>query len=238
MDQETLAYGQWQKDNRAANIWAEANLQNFYTDTQWLPRLDYYRLGDSFFKGVVDPLPTHRSRLRQHAHRHHGEQPQPVPVEPGSRPSSPSCPTTRSRTPAACSRRAASTPVTSSRRRSTSTTWSGSSPTFKVSSSAGPTRSAPGLTCSRARGDDGPVLGRRRPPRRDDRVEALPQRRERAVQHPRAQQQDHLLRQTTATPTRTSGSRPSPSRTTLTTTRTSSSAAISRSPTGPAASCR
>jgi hypothetical protein len=48
MDQETLAYGQWQKDNWSWTLWAEANLQTFNTDTQWLPRLDYYRLGDSF----------------------------------------------------------------------------------------------------------------------------------------------------------------------------------------------
>jgi hypothetical protein len=47
MDQETLAYMQWQKNNTAWNLWGEVNLQNFYTDTQWLPRLDYYRLGDS-----------------------------------------------------------------------------------------------------------------------------------------------------------------------------------------------
>ena len=51
-DQETLAYGQWQKDNQYANIWTEANVQNWYTDTQWLPRVDYYRLGDSFFDGL------------------------------------------------------------------------------------------------------------------------------------------------------------------------------------------
>jgi hypothetical protein len=48
MDQETVVYGQWQKDNHSWSLWAEANLQNFNTDTQWLPRLDYYRLGDSF----------------------------------------------------------------------------------------------------------------------------------------------------------------------------------------------
>ena len=52
-DQETLAYGQWQKDNQYANIWTEANLQNWYTDTQWLPRADYYRLGDAFFNGLL-----------------------------------------------------------------------------------------------------------------------------------------------------------------------------------------
>ena len=52
MDQETLAYCIWQKDNQYANLWTEANLQNWYTDTQWLPRADYYRLGDSFFNNM------------------------------------------------------------------------------------------------------------------------------------------------------------------------------------------
>ena len=48
MDQETLLYGQWQKNNWAMSLWAEANLMDFRTDTQWLPRFDYYRLGRSF----------------------------------------------------------------------------------------------------------------------------------------------------------------------------------------------
>ena len=52
LDQETLLYGIWQKDNQYANIWTEGNLQNWYTDTQWLPRADYYRLGDSFFSNM------------------------------------------------------------------------------------------------------------------------------------------------------------------------------------------
>ncbi|SIO59706.1 hypothetical protein SAMN05444166_6147 [Singulisphaera sp. GP187] len=47
LDQETLGYVIRQKDNWAWSIWTEANLQNFNTETQWLPRLDYYRLGDS-----------------------------------------------------------------------------------------------------------------------------------------------------------------------------------------------
>ncbi len=47
-DQETLAYGIYQWNNQTVNLWTEANLQNWYTDTQWLPRADYYRLGDSF----------------------------------------------------------------------------------------------------------------------------------------------------------------------------------------------
>lgn len=49
LDQETLGYLVRQKDNWAWSIWTEANLQNFNTETQWLPRLDYYRFGDSPF---------------------------------------------------------------------------------------------------------------------------------------------------------------------------------------------
>jgi hypothetical protein len=52
LDQETLAYGIWQKDNQIASIWTEGNFQNWYTDTQWLPRVDYYRLGDSFLNNL------------------------------------------------------------------------------------------------------------------------------------------------------------------------------------------
>jgi hypothetical protein len=47
MDQETLGYLSWQKDSEFANLWVEGNTQNWLTDTQWLPRADYYRLGDS-----------------------------------------------------------------------------------------------------------------------------------------------------------------------------------------------
>jgi hypothetical protein len=47
LDQANLAYLLYQKDNVAMSVITEANLQNFYTDTQWLPKLDYYRLGDS-----------------------------------------------------------------------------------------------------------------------------------------------------------------------------------------------
>jgi hypothetical protein len=52
MDQETLAYGIWQRNNQVGTIWSEGNLQNWVTDTQWLPRADYYRLGDSFFNNL------------------------------------------------------------------------------------------------------------------------------------------------------------------------------------------
>jgi hypothetical protein len=76
MDQETLADLIWQKDNQYANLWTEANLQNWYTDTQWLPRADYYRLGDSFFNNMfsyfthsgVDYATTHTDIMVNNPH--------------------------------------------------------------------------------------------------------------------------------------------------------------------------
>ena len=47
MDQETLAYVHPPEGQLGLDLWTEANLQNWHTETQWLPRLDYYRLGDS-----------------------------------------------------------------------------------------------------------------------------------------------------------------------------------------------
>jgi hypothetical protein len=54
LDQQTLGYLQWQRNNWSWDLWAEANLQDFYTDSQWLPRLDYYRLGDSLLGGWLN----------------------------------------------------------------------------------------------------------------------------------------------------------------------------------------
>ena len=48
MDQEDLVFGYWQKDNQFADIWVEGNPMNWQTETQWLPRVDYYRIGDNF----------------------------------------------------------------------------------------------------------------------------------------------------------------------------------------------
>jgi hypothetical protein len=48
-DQETLAYGVYQRENRAFTVLTEGNLQNWYTESQWLPKVDYFRIGDSFF---------------------------------------------------------------------------------------------------------------------------------------------------------------------------------------------
>ncbi len=115
MDQETLAYFIWQKDNQYANLWTEGNLQNWYTDTQWLPRADYYRLGDSFFNNMFSYFTSLGARLRHHPHRHHGEQPQPLRL---------SCPLTRSRIRRARFQPGGSTPTTSWTCRSTSATSS------------------------------------------------------------------------------------------------------------------
>ncbi len=47
LDQQNLIYAIRQKQNRALTGIASVNLQTFFTQTQWYPRLDYYRLGDS-----------------------------------------------------------------------------------------------------------------------------------------------------------------------------------------------
>lgn len=49
LDQATLGYFIRQRGNTAFTVLAQPNLQPWYTDTQWFPKLDYYRLGDSFF---------------------------------------------------------------------------------------------------------------------------------------------------------------------------------------------
>jgi hypothetical protein len=47
LDQENLAYLIRQKQNVATTLLTEINLQTFNTETQWYPKGDYYRLGDS-----------------------------------------------------------------------------------------------------------------------------------------------------------------------------------------------
>jgi hypothetical protein len=54
MDQSTLAYLIRSRGNSAFTVLTEGNFQNFNTETQWLPRLDYYRLGDSLFGGRLN----------------------------------------------------------------------------------------------------------------------------------------------------------------------------------------
>jgi hypothetical protein len=48
LDQDTLAYLIYQRRNRALTIDAQVNFMDWITDTQWLPKLEYYRIGDSF----------------------------------------------------------------------------------------------------------------------------------------------------------------------------------------------
>lgn len=47
LDEETLAYLVRQRGNSGWSVWTEGNLMPWQTETQWLPRLDYYRMGDS-----------------------------------------------------------------------------------------------------------------------------------------------------------------------------------------------
>jgi hypothetical protein len=48
LDQESLGYGIYQKDNKAVDVWVEGNPMNWQTETQWLPRVDYYQLGNGW----------------------------------------------------------------------------------------------------------------------------------------------------------------------------------------------
>ncbi len=47
LDQQTNLYVIRQRENRAVTGLVQGNLQNFYTDTQYFPKVDYYRLGDA-----------------------------------------------------------------------------------------------------------------------------------------------------------------------------------------------
>jgi len=47
LDLENLIYVLRQRENHAFTLLAETNLQTFQTETQWYPKGDYYRLGDS-----------------------------------------------------------------------------------------------------------------------------------------------------------------------------------------------
>lgn len=49
LDQANLAYLIRQRDNSAFTALVEGNPYGWQTESQWLPRLDYYRLGDSLF---------------------------------------------------------------------------------------------------------------------------------------------------------------------------------------------
>jgi hypothetical protein len=53
LDNETLANWNWQRENQAMSLLTEGNLMPFYTESQWLPKFDYYRLGDSFLGNLL-----------------------------------------------------------------------------------------------------------------------------------------------------------------------------------------
>ncbi len=50
LDKGTLGYGIYQEGNSALTFLTSVNLQNFYTDTQFFPKIDYYRFGDAPLK--------------------------------------------------------------------------------------------------------------------------------------------------------------------------------------------
>ncbi len=36
-------------ENQMLDVWGQVRLNEFFTETEWLPRLDYFVLGESFF---------------------------------------------------------------------------------------------------------------------------------------------------------------------------------------------
>ena len=54
LDQENLIYVMRQKQNQAFTFQTEINLQTFNTETQWFPKADYYRIGDSFLNNRLN----------------------------------------------------------------------------------------------------------------------------------------------------------------------------------------
>jgi hypothetical protein len=53
LDQETLFYGVYQKGDTAYTLQTEANLNNWYTETQWLPKLSSYVLGRNLLGNLL-----------------------------------------------------------------------------------------------------------------------------------------------------------------------------------------
>jgi hypothetical protein len=47
LDQDTLAYLNYQNRNRAVTLTGQVQFMDWITDTQWLPKLEYYRIGDT-----------------------------------------------------------------------------------------------------------------------------------------------------------------------------------------------
>lgn len=52
LDQDTLAYMQYQNRNRAVTLTGQVNFMDWITDTQFLPKAEYYRIGDTLLGRV------------------------------------------------------------------------------------------------------------------------------------------------------------------------------------------
>ncbi len=54
LDQENVLYGIKQRENRTITFQVEGNTQPWYTETEWLPKIEYTRIGDSFLDGWIN----------------------------------------------------------------------------------------------------------------------------------------------------------------------------------------
>ena len=228
LDQETLAYGIWQKDNQYANIWTEANLQNWYTDTQWLPRVDYYRLGDSFFDNLftyythsgMDYATIHTDIMVNNPNLFAFMPFDPISNTTGTFSSGRFYTNHELDMPLNFGNVVRFVPYVQ-----------GQAVGWTDQLGGGPLGHLP----TGAMGRD---LGRGRRARRGHGLEEVPQRRERALERPRAQQQDQPLRRRPRGLFQPASSTTSPSRTTSTIILTSTCGDIWPSPTSRAGSCR
>ena len=53
LDQNTLGYMNYQHRNQAMTLTGQVNYMNWITDTQWLPKFEYYRIGDTLLDNIV-----------------------------------------------------------------------------------------------------------------------------------------------------------------------------------------
>jgi hypothetical protein len=52
-NQETFLYGKWVHDNMAATLLTEPRIRNWVTETEWLPRADFFLIGQPLFDRLV-----------------------------------------------------------------------------------------------------------------------------------------------------------------------------------------
>ncbi len=208
LDQENLAYLIRQKQNVAATLLAETNLQTFNTETQWYPKGDYYRLGDSL---LGNRLTYFQHTGADYANVHTAAEVNNktifayLPIDPISNTNG------TFQSGRLYTAHELDLPLNFQFLRVTP---------YLQGQAVGWNNQIAGHAVGRIWGAAGA--------RADVMLwKAYPERRERAVQHPRPEPQDRLRRRLSATPTRTSPSTASASRTTSTTTPTSTPAATS-----------